>query len=113
MTLKLNGVDFMPYLGEDGVELNKRRVVGNQIVTLDGLTHRGVQADKTDMRINLRVITDEERHDITEVLKADVIQVTYIDGGTSFYANMFTDVFQTSALIPGWWRESAIDLTEF
>ena len=76
--LKINGVDFTPWLKEDGIQQTEIVRQGTSIVTMDGMLHQ-TQVVKRGMYVNLVELRDVTWYQLTGALRTRPATVEYID----------------------------------
>lgn len=76
--LKINGVDFTPWLKENGIQQTEIIRQGSGVVTIDGMLHQ-TQIIKRGMYVSLVELRDVTWYRLTQAMRARPATVEYID----------------------------------
>lgn len=80
MVLKLDGVDFLPYLEYRGLKWKKKDIdINNALQTMNGETIRGEVVYKSTLDVSCRPLTTDEANIVLNVIKPAYITVEYND----------------------------------
>lgn len=80
MTLKVNGVDLVPYIAFQGFKWSRNDVESeNAGRTLDGVMHRGRQATKIRLDITCRILNSSELQTVLQTIYPETVSVDYYD----------------------------------
>ena len=80
MTLKINGVDVVPYIANKGLKWQRNDVDSPDVGrTLDGLMHRGRVSTKIRMDITCRPMTAAEASIVLNAILPEFVTVEYDD----------------------------------
>lgn len=77
MTLKINGVDYLPFVKKGGIKIKVRDVHGkNSLTTMDGTTHRGRVTKKVDATVECIPLTFDQAYVALSGIAAEYFDVT-------------------------------------
>ena len=80
MTLTVNGVDMIPYIGQKGLKWQRSDIDGPDAGrTMDGKMHRLRVSTKIRMDITCRPLTDAELRIVLNAIYPEYVTVSYSD----------------------------------
>ena len=80
MTLKINGVDILPYVAHQGIKWQRSDLDSSEAGrTMDGMMHRGRVATKIRLDITCRPLRSEEAKIVLNAILPEYISVEYTD----------------------------------
>jgi hypothetical protein len=80
MTLKINGVDMLPYIEENGLKWTRNDIDGaNAGRTMDGTMHRERVTTKVRLDITCLPLTSEEARTVLNLVYPEYVDVEYTD----------------------------------
>lgn len=119
MMLKINGVDFMPFIAKQGVKWQRNDIdAPNSGRTMDGQMQRGRVSTKIRLDITCRPLTAEEAMLVLNALLPEYVYVDYYDPMTGYRYNveMYANNNPASFLIEkpedDWWGGITFPLIE-
>ena len=119
MMLKINGVDFMPFIAKQGVKWQRNDIdAPNSGRTMDGMMQRGRVATKIRLDITCRPLTAEEARLVLNTILPEYVTVDYYDpmSGERYGVTMYSNNNPASFLIEkpedDWWRGITFPLIE-
>lgn len=119
MMLKINGVDFMPFIAKQGVKWQRNDIdASNSGRTMDGQMQRGRVATKIRMDITCRPLTAEEARLVLTTILPEYVSVDYYDpmsgyrSGISMYSNNNPASFLIEKPDDDWWGGITFPLIE-
>ena len=119
MILKINGVDFMPFIAKQGVKWQRNDIdAPNSGRTMDGTMQRGRVATKIRLDITCRPLTAEESRLVLNTIFPEYVSVDYYDPmiGERHDVTMYSNNNPASFLIEkpedDWWSGITFPLIE-
>lgn len=119
MMLKINGVDFMPFIAKQGVKWQRNDIdAANSGRTMDGQMQRGRVATKIRLDITCRPLTAEEARLVLTTILPEYVSVDYYDpmsgyrSGISMYSNNNPACFLIEKPEDDWWSGITFPLIE-
>lgn len=119
MMLKINGVDFMPFIAKRGVKWQRNDIdASNSGRTMDGQMQRGRVATKIRLDITCRPLTATEAMTVLKTILPEFVTVDYYDPMSGFRYNvtMYSNNNPASFLIEkeddDWWDGITFPLIE-
>lgn len=119
MMLKINGVDFMPFIAKQGVKWQRNDIdAPNSGRTMDGMMQRGRVATKIRLDITCRPLTAEEARLVLNTILPEYVPVDYYDpmSGERYGVTMYSNNNPASFLIEkpedDWWSGITFPLIE-
>lgn len=119
MTLKINGVDFMPYIAKQGVKWQRSDVdQTNSGRAMDGTMYRGRVASKIRLDITCRPLTATEAMLVLSTILPEYVTVEYYDpmygyrSGVTMYSNNNPATFLIEKPEDDWWSGITFPLIE-
>lgn len=119
MMLRINGVDFMPFIAKQGVKWQRNDIdAANSGRTMDGQMQRGRVATKIRLDITCRPLTAEEARLVLTTILPEYVSVDYYDpmsgyrSGISMYSNNNPASFLTEKPEDDWWSGITFPLIE-
>lgn len=119
MMLKINGVDFMPFIAKQGVKWQRNDIdAANSGRTMDGMMQRGRVATKIRLDITCRPLTAEEAHLVLNTILPEYFSVDYYDPmigeryGVTMYSNNNPASFLIEKPDDDWWSGITFPLIE-
>lgn len=119
MMLKINGVDFMPFIAKQGVKWQRNDIdAPNSGRTMDGMMQRGRVATKIRLDITCRPLTAEEARLVLNTILPEYVPVDYYDpmSGERYDVTMYSNNNPASFLIEkpedDWWSGITFPLIE-
>ena len=119
MMLKINGVNFMPFIAKQGVKWQRNDIdAANSGRTMDGQMQRGRVATKIRMDITCRPLTAEEARLVLTTILPEYVSVDYYDpmigyrNGISMYSNNNPASFLIEKPEDDWWGGITFPLLE-
>lgn len=119
MMLKINGVDFMPFIAKQGVKWQRNDIdAANSGRTMDGQMQRGRVATKIRLDITCRPLTAEEARLVLTTILPEYVSVDYYDpmsgyrSGISMYSNNNPASFLIEKPEDDWWSGITFTLIE-
>ena len=119
MMLRINGVDFMPFIAKQGVKWQRNDIdAPNSGRTMDGMMQRGRVATKIRLDITCRPLTAEEAMLVLNTILPEYVSVDYYDpmGGERYGVTMYSNNNPASFLIEkpddDWWSGITFPLIE-
>ena len=119
MMLKVNGVDFMPFIAKQGVKWQRGDIdASNSGRTMDGKMYRGRVATKIRLDVTCRPLTAAEAMKVLKTILPEYVTVDYYDPMSGYRNNvtMYSNNNPASFLIekPGddWWSGITFPLIE-
>lgn len=119
MMLKINGVDFMPFIAKRGVKWQRNDIdASNSGRTMDGQMQRGRVATKIRLDITCRPLTATEAMTVLKAILPEFVTVDYYDPMSGFRYNvtMYSNNNPASFLIEkeddDWWDGITFPLIE-
>jgi hypothetical protein len=119
MMLKINGVDFMPFIAKQGVKWQRNDIdAANSGRTMDGQMQRGRVATKIRLDITCRPLTAEEARLVLNTILPEYFSVDYYDpmSGERYGVTMYSNNNPASFLIEkpddDWWSGITFPLIE-
>lgn len=119
MMLKINGVDFMPFIAKQGVKWQRNDIdAANSGRTMDGQMQRGRVATKIRLDITCRPLTAEEARLVLTTILPEYVSVDYYDpmsgyrSGISMYSNNNPAFFLIEKPEDDWWNGITFPLIE-
>ena len=110
MMLKINGVDFMPFIAKQGVKWQRNDIdAPNSGRTMDGTMQRGRVTTKIRLDITCRPLTAEEAMTVLHTILPEYVTVDYYDPMSGYRNNvtMYSNNNPASFLIEkpedDWW----------
>ena len=80
MTLKINGVDILPYVAHQGIKWQRSDLDSSEAGrTMDGMMHRGRVATKIRLDITCRPLRSEEAKIVLNAILPEYVSVEYTD----------------------------------
>lgn len=119
MMLKINGVDFMPFIAKQGVKWQRNDIdAPNSGRTMDGMMQRGRVATKIRLDITCRPLKAEEARLVLNTILPEYVPVDYYDpmSGERYGVTMYSNNNPASFLIEkpedDWWSGITFPLIE-
>lgn len=119
MMLIIDGVDFMPFIGKQGVKWQRNDIdASNSGRTMDGQMQRGRVATKIRLDITCRPLTAEEAMVVLNTILPEYVSVDYYDpmSGKRYNVEMYSNNNPASFLIEkpedDWWGGITFPLIE-
>lgn len=119
MMLKINGVDFMPFIAKQGVKWQRNDIdAPNSGRTMDGMMQRGRVATKIRLDITCRPLRAEEARLVLNTILPEYVSVDYYDpmSGERYGVTMYSNNNPASFLIEkpedDWWSGITFPLIE-
>lgn len=119
MMLKINGVDFMPFIAKQGVKWQRNDIdAPNSGRTMDGQMQRGRVATKIRLDITCRPLLAEEAMLVLNTILPEYVSVDYYDPMIGYRNNvtMYSNNNPASFLIEkpedDWWSGITFPLIE-
>lgn len=119
MILKINGVDFLPFIAKQGVKWQRNDIdAANSGRTMDGTMQRGRVTTKARLDITCRPLTAEEAMTVLNTIFPEYIYVDYYDPmvGYRYNVEMYSNNTPASFLIEkpedDWWSGITFPLIE-
>lgn len=118
MMLKINGVDFMPFIAKRGVKWQRNDIdASNSGRTMDGQMQRGRVATKIRLDITCRPLTATEAMTVLKTILPEFVTVDYYDpmSGFRYNVSMYSNNNPASFLIEkddDWWDGITFPLIE-
>lgn len=119
MMLKINGVDFMPFIAKQGVKWQRNDIdAPNSGRTMDGMMQRGRVATKIRLDITCRPLMAEEARLVLNTILSEYLSVDYYDpmSGERYGVTMYSNNNLASFLIEkpedDWWSGITFPLIE-
>lgn len=119
MMLIIDGVDFMPFIGKQGVKWQRNDIdAANSGRTMDGQMQRGRVATKIRLDITCRPLTAEEAMVVLNTILPEYVSVDYYDpmSGNRYNVEMYSNNNPASFLIEkpedDWWGGITFPLIE-
>ena len=119
MMLKINGVDFMPFIAKQGVKWQRNDIdAPNSGRTMDGMMQRGRVATKIRLDITCRPLKAEEAMTVLHTILPEYVTVDYYDPMSGYRNNvtMYSNNNPASFLIEkpedDWWSGIIFPLIE-
>lgn len=119
MMLIIDGVDFMPFIGKQGVKWQRNDIdAANSGRTMDGQMQRGRVATKIRLDITCRPLTAEEAMLVLNTILPEYVSVDYYDpmSGKRYNVEMYSNNNPASFLIEkpedDWWGGITFPLIE-
>lgn len=119
MMLKINGVDFMPFIAKQGVKWQRNDIdAPNSGRTMDGMMQRGRVATKIRLDITCRPLMAEEAMLVLNTILPEYVTVDYYDpmSGERYGVTMYSNNNPASFLIEkpedDWWSGITFPLIE-
>lgn len=119
MMLIIDGVDFMPFIGKQGVKWQRNDIdAANSGRTMDGQMQRGRVATKIRLDITCRPLTAEEAMVVLNTILPEYVSVDYYDpmSGKRYNVEMYSNNNPASFLIEkpedDWWGGITFPLIE-
>lgn len=119
MMLKINGVDFMPFIAKQGVKWQRNDIdAPNSGRTMDGTMQRGRVTTKIRLDITCRPLTAEEAMTVLHTILPEYVIVDYYDPMSGYRNNvtMYSNNNPASFLIEkpedDWWSGITFPLIE-
>ena len=119
MILRINGVDFMPFIAKQGVKWQRNDIdAANSGRTMDGQMQRGRVATKIRLDITCRPMTAEEARLVQTTILPEYVSVDYYDpmsgyrSGISMYSNNNPASFLIEKPEDDWWSGITFPLIE-
>lgn len=82
-TLNVDGVNYNTYMAKRGYSVGYNKVTGpNSCMTLDGVTHEDIIAEKAIVAVSLKPLNDDNLSVILNVQSKKFVVVTYYDPKT-------------------------------
>lgn len=117
--LKVNGVDFMPYIAKQGVKWQRNDIdAPNSGRTMDAMMHRGRVGTKIRLDITCRPLTADEAMTVLNTIYPEYVTVDYYDPmygyryGVQMYANNNPASFLIEKPEDDWWSGITFPLIE-
>ena len=80
MVLKIDGVDILPFIKEDGIQWKRSDLDSpDSGRTLDGVMHRGRVGTKIRLDISCKYLSDTDTHTILNLIYPEYVTVEYED----------------------------------
>lgn len=119
MMLKINGVDFMPFIAKQGVKWQRNDIdAPNSGRTMDGQMQRGRVATKIRLDITCRPLKAEEARLVLNTILPEYVHVDYYDpmsgyrSGVTMYSNNNPASFLIEKPDDDWWSGITFPLIE-
>ncbi len=119
MMLKINGVDFMPFIAKQGVKWQRNDIdAPNSGRTMDGQMQRGRVATKIRLDITCRPLKAEEARLVLNTILPEYVHVDYYDpmsgyrSGVTMYSNNNPASFLIEKPEDDWWSGITFPLIE-
>lgn len=119
MMLKINGVDFMPFIANQGVKWQRNDIdAPNSGRTMDGMMQRGRVATKIRLDITCRPLRAEEARLVLNTILPEYVHVDYYDpmsgyrSGVTMYSNNNPASFLIEKPEDDWWSGITFPLIE-
>jgi hypothetical protein len=119
MMLKVNGVDFMPFIAKQGVKWQRNDIdAPNSGRTMDGQMQRGRVATKIRLDITCRPLKAEEARLVLNTILPEYVHVDYYDpmsgyrSGVTMYSNNNPASFLIEKPEDDWWSGITFPLIE-
>ena len=119
MMLRINGVDFMPFIAKQGVKWQRNDIdAPNSGRTMDGMMQRGRVATKIRLDITCRPLRAEEARLVLNTILSEYLSVDYYDpmSGERYGVTMYSNNNLASFLIEkpedDWWGGITFPLIE-
>lgn len=119
MMLKINGVDFMPFIAKQGVKWQRNDIdAPNSGRTMDGQMQRGRVATKIRLDITCRPLKAEEAMLVLNTILPEYVHVDYYDpmsgyrSGVTMYSNNNPASFLIEKPEDDWWSGITFPLIE-
>lgn len=119
MMLKINGVDFMPFIAKQGVKWQRNDIdAPNSRRTMDGTMQRGRVTTKIRLDITCRPLKAEEAMTVLHTILPEYVIVDYYDPMSGYRNNvtMYSNNNPASFLIEkpedDWWSGITFPLIE-
>ncbi len=119
MMLKINGVDFMPFIAKQGVKWQRSDIdAPNSGRTMDATMHRGRVGTKIRLDITCRPLTSDEAMTVLNTILPEYVSVDYYDPmygsrtGVSMYSNNNPASFLIEKPEDDWWSGITFPLIE-
>lgn len=119
MILRINGIDFLPYVAAQGVKWQRNDVeASNAGRTLDGQMQRGRVTTKIRLDITCRPLTEAEARTVLNAIFPEYLEVDYYDPmfGTRTGVAMYSNNNPASFLLRNekgeWWSGITFPLIE-
>ena len=119
MMLKINGVDFMPFIAIQGVKWQRNDIdAPNSGRTMDGQMQRGRVATKIRLDITCRPLKAEEARLVLNTILPEYVHVDYYDpmsgyrSGVTMYSNNNPASFLIEKPEDDWWSGITFPLIE-
>lgn len=80
MYIRVNGMDIMPYLDENGFKWSRNDLDSSDAGrTLDGIMHRGRITTKARLDLTFKPLPEEQMHTVMQLLYPEYVTVEYSD----------------------------------
>lgn len=119
MMLKINGVDFMPFIAKQGVKWQRNDIdAPNSGRTMDGQMQRGRVATKIRLDITCHPLKAEEARLVLNTILPEYVHVDYYDpmsgyrSGVTMYSNNNPASFLIEKPEDDWWSGITFPLIE-
>lgn len=102
MTLKVDGIDFMPYIAKQGIKWQRSDIdAPNSGRTMDAVMHRGRVGTKIRLDITCRPLTASEAMTVLNGILPEYVTVDYYDPmyGVRYGIQMYSNNNPASFLI--------------
>lgn len=109
MILKINDVDMIPYIIQNGIKWNlvDAKGAGNEFSTMDGTTYRNRVASKVRLTITCLPLKSEDAEVVLNAIYPEYVTVEYMD---PMYGHSIKTMF--CANIPATYINTTTDLWE-
>lgn len=119
MMLKINGVDFIPFIAKQGIKWQRNDIdAPNSGRTMDGMMQRGRVATKIRLDITCRPLMAEEARLVLNTILPEYVSVDYYDPmsgerhGVTMYSNNNPASFLIEKPEDDWWSGITFPLIE-